>query len=149
MELDDVVGELIESMVEPNTDAFESMSFVDYIRDYRTIGVIVPRQTGKTTLLDEISDATDNRCIRFVCKSSLNPQRHIDISNRRVYTFEELEFLIATYFLPPVKEKFCTILIDEFPKMTAGQSYSMNEFIDRLYKNGNIDKNFFVLKLGT
>ena len=119
MELDNIIGGLIETMVEHNSEAYESMHFADYIREYRTIGVIAPRQSGKTTLLAEISDATEDTCLHFVHTTRLNPQRHIPISDRRVFSFGELEFLVIDNALPLKNEKISTILIDEFTQMNS------------------------------
>ena len=149
MELDNIVGGLIETMSVINSEAYESMPFLDYIREYRTIGVIAPRQSGKTTLLEEIFDATENTALQFVCNLALNPQRHIHIIDRRVFTFAELKFLSIDNSLPLKNEKISVILVDEFTQMNSEHKMYMNTFIDRMYRKGNIDENFFVLKLGT
>lgn len=142
-----VVDILISDL--PHVDERNGLSFVQYVQEYRTIDLRVPRQTGKTTYLTNMFYGEESLMI-VPHHYHTKPYQYSDQYSRRVMTndyfnlnwFDRFRGIRNMY-------NFKYLLIDEPRFMTPRQECNVLEFIELLHAQNVLDEDFFVLKLGT
>lgn len=115
----------------------EYLSAAAYVREYRTVGLIAQRKSGKTTFLE-----------KFHRKTSSMLFTHMDTEHSVSFSMIESLMMVCKgvnlYGL-----KYSCFLVDDFIYMTPSQSRSLYNLIDSLAAENKLNDDFFVLKLGT
>ena len=137
----------LELMLDPTkSNLVESIGLIDYLINYRTIGLNLPRQTGKTTFMVS----------KFACQHSLlvvaNQILKQDIIRRHPrlgpYVITASEGSGIRYFGQGHRiQPFEYILFDEpgiYPK-----HFDMVDFLSNLSYNRLVDANTTIIKIGT
>jgi hypothetical protein len=134
-------------MIDPTkSNLVETIGLIDYLTNYRTIGLNLPRQTGKTTFMVS----------KFVCEHALlvvpNQSLKQDVVRRHPrlgsYVITASEGSGIRYFgIGQRIQPFEYILFDEpgiYPK-----HFDMVDFLSNLSYNRLVDANTTIIKLGT
>ncbi len=137
----------LELMIDPTkSNLVETIGLIDYLINYRTIGLNLPRQTGKTAFMVS----------KFVCEHALlvvpNQPLKQDVVRRHPrlgpYVITASEGSGIRYFGQGQRIRpFEYILFDEpgiYPK-----HFDMVDFMSNLSYNRLIDANTTIIKLGT
>ena len=149
-----IVDLMINSLGEHSNEfraQFGRDRYSSFIREYRTVDLRVPRQTGKTSIL--INKMMEQPSIMFVhnvmARERLRPIEHLWGSN--VHTRPELDYLdrIRAKYYSRLELQFECLMVDEPAFYTKAQESNLNEFIDFLHGRQLVTDNFYVLKLGT
>lgn len=136
--------ELINSL--QHSGCRENFSSTSYIKEYRTIGMILPRQSGKTNLLNTIRKRESS--ILFVY--SYNTKELISQHDPSIVVFSSIGRLEDSFRGKNVCGlKYTCFLIDEPDQMTPAQKENLFSFIDFLSRMNMLSNDFFILKLGT
>jgi len=137
MNVGEIVNSMVQSMLTEFPDCVATNSFSSYVREFRTIGLTLPRQVGKTTIIRQLSD-------RF---SSLTIAKNTRIAK----DINDATFPVAT-LIPsfrgiriPRGLKYQCVLIDEYDFFTEEEKRSVYEVIEQLRSREALMDNFFVL----
>lgn len=142
MKFEKILYDLISSL-EHSDIGMSSLGFINYIESFRTVGLIVPRRSGKTSTLlklfseysslmfvkNNIEAKNNNGILKYSDLSSI-PNRFIGISNTS-------------------NLKYQCFLLDDYQFMTNVQHMYMNELLVNLKHKNMLTKDFFILKLTT
>lgn len=126
------------------------IGFSGYVSEYRTIGLRLPRQSGKTRYLVNMQGKKSS--IMFV--QSNVQARSIDdkIYNRQVFGVCEIENVaMSIRGMSPYGMKYQCILLDECLDVYETEQFrtSFSIFLDTLYRKDMVADDFFVMSLGT
>ena len=127
------IEELIESTKYPyeQTKWLESMGFKSFIREFRTVGIKIPRMSGKTTA---ISEFVSNKSALYITGSSPDSILSKNIMGMR-----------TTQPLPGLKFQY--VVIDECRKISDEEIY--NFLYDLKYHLNLLTEDFRVIIIGT
>lgn len=115
---------------------------VTYIKEHRTIGIIVPRQSGKSTYLRHLQK--QNQSMLFMARIHENRSNRSD----HIYEFQEITSL-AIQFRGKRPEPFKYFLIDESRNLRGDNEYDFWQFVGFMHTSGFLAPDFFVLKMTT
>jgi hypothetical protein len=138
-------AELINGLQHSNNR--ENFSPATYIKEHRTIGMTLPRQSGKTFLLNHIRHRESS--LMFVpskaIKNGICPP-----TTTSIVIFSDIGRLVDQFRGMYIRGlKYTCFLIDEPDSMTQVQKEQLFELIDFLYRAKMLSDDFFVLKLGS
>lgn len=145
------IVELLVNSLSGNEQMAQYISYSSFIREYRTVELRVPRQTGKTTIL--LNKLLDEPTIMFV-HGSVERDRvrsFAHIVGADVHARTELDQIdrIKSRYFGRTNIKYERLLVDEPAFYTRAQEDSLQEFIEFLHGRQLVTDNFYVLKLGT
>lgn len=150
-----VVDLLVNSLGSSADDLSKQfVTYSDYVREFRTIDLRVPRRTGKTAiLLDKLTSAPS---IMFMAsRHQLEQHRHLS-RMCRIHAPSDLErpdWISQAYYRSSMTtaapEVYEYMLIDEPAFYTAPQRLGLTAFIEFLHARNALAEDFYVLKLGT
>lgn len=124
----------------------ENLSMGHYVSEYRTIGVIVPRLSGKSTYLESLHRRESS--MLFVPNISMIPKNLINSNS--VISFSGIQNLDSRFIGKQSNGlKFSCFLIDEFQFMTEKQEIQLYNLVNILKISNMIHEDFYILKLGT
>jgi hypothetical protein len=132
----------------------ESMSFVHFIREFRTIELNVARQVGKTTILT--SKFSFGQSLLFAPNYFMRKEIEYKMGVRRsgmnyIYTSTDLDNYqrnIMHKFVG-MNHKFKNILVDEPSHMNRGQRDGLFMLTEELHARRMLADDFYILMLGT
>jgi hypothetical protein len=137
-------AELINSL-EHSGDR-EWLSPATYIKEHRTIGMTIPRQSGKTFLRNHIRQRESS--LMFVPNKCI--KNGIDPTTTSIVIFSDIGRLADQFRGMYIRGlKYTCFLIDEPDSMTPAQKEQLVELIHFLHHSKMLSDDFFILKLGT
>lgn len=142
------VGNDLINTLEHNTQFKKYVSYSTYVRECRTIGAILPRQSGKTTFLTSLHRKESS--VLFV-KSivSVGEFKHL-LSLSSVIPFASIEGFSNRFRGMHINGlKYSCFILDEFEFMTKNQSNDFYELIDMLHSVNMLHEDFYVIKMST
>lgn len=137
---------LVKTLKPMDENVKRCLGAVDYIYEYRTIGLMLPRRTGKTTFLTEFHKK----------KSSLLFVRNIEMKNyvgaSNSDSVLSLGSDLTMYWrgkTPPFGLKYSCFLVDEYNYLSDKQKDLFKRFVAMTYNFGMLDEDFYILMLTT
>ena len=139
--IEHIVKELELNLVH-NEFASNTLSYVEYIKEFRTIGVTLPRQSGLSTAFNILSSGVS--CLIFnKCFSGRN-------SRPNVYKYHSLATLYENCFKGNNYGglKYTCFYLDNWNLTTAEEKRALFEFIGRLKVDNVLSKDFYLVTGG-
>ena len=131
-----------------HNDMHKCLSTAAYIREFRTIGLVFPRRSGKTTYLRQLRE--HESCL-YITMNTLNAD---DVSSHRydysVITFDGIDKHFDRFRgMPRFGMKYSSFLVDEFTRMTPKHKEDLNRLIGDFSAMNMLTDDFYVMMLGT
>lgn len=124
------------------------LSFMSWLKEYRTFSIGLPRQVGKTTAL--ISVSTESTAIIFPTRLMLDY-----VKRRRpavpVGLYDPSSFVecASSYRTSSNSPKLTQIFMDEFDYIPPHRAQQVMDAIELLQHRGGLSDDVFILEVGT
>lgn len=139
------------SLLKTNEDLRKALGITRYLTELRTITIGVPRRSGKTTAILEMMS---ENCVVHVHNHRLKsyfieknggfpPNQILDLSGDVSIPLRALNITMDSENL--IKY----FLIDEYSYMSTEAWNNVLRVAEKLHDRGKLDRNFFILRLGT
>lgn len=128
-----------------NTVAKQQLRVSEYISEYRTVGAVFPRGTGKTSYIQSLHNPKSS--LLFMHCFNINSNTMLDNSVVSFEKIDRLDYRFHEVYSDSVIYSF--FLIDEFQYMTSSQKDNLYEIIGILSKQNRLHEDFFVFMIGT
>jgi hypothetical protein len=124
-----------------NEEAYSQLSFIDYIKNYRTIGLILPRGAGITTAFKILSSCTS--CIYFQ-KCFATYQRP------NMFQYHSLPHLYDKQFRGNNYGglKYSCFYLDNWSSVSQEEKNNLYDFIAKLKTDNVLSKDFYIITGG-
>lgn len=132
MSLEKLVNEAIQSVSPPNKHLEEFLSYLDYIKSFRTLILSVPRRSGKTDLLKQLASKKS----ALLIEKYGPPESRLE-AIKYGYKFRDIR--------SPLNLKYNYILLDEYVDIPD----TLWELISELKLRDMVSDDLIVLALGT
>lgn len=145
MNCEKIVRELIASL-EHSDIGINSLGFTNYLESFRTVGLIVPRQSSKTSVLLKLFN--EYSALMFVHNKHYTPPNGLFTDGVLKYS----ELPLTDRFIGISNSgnlKYQCFLLDDYLFMSDIQRMHMNKLLVLLKCRNMLTKDFFILKLTT
>lgn len=143
-----MIPELVDTLVKNlkhHETHLRSMPYYQYVRNYRTVGLILPRGTGKTTFLKEYHNQESS--LLFVHDMAL--KLYLGVRDDRSVVALGGGGQLHSPAVSGSGAKYSCFLVNEFELMTVPQMAEFEQMINAYKNAGVLHKDFYVLKLST
>lgn len=143
------IGDSLIESLHHNNDMFYICPYSTYVRECRTVGAVLPRQSGKTTFLS--SHHLHESSLMFVHNRRIKENLTDSLKNSgSVICFNDIEkFEISIRGIPRNGLKYSCFIIDEFAFMNDDQKINFDRLIDILFVKNLLHKDFYVIKMSS